>query len=387
MEGTIFLCGKNTPPQLSRLNQDDFVFDLQRFVADNQWNKDTTIDGTAIGENEIAGYDTQQDSTKIKVENGSTTKFFKYMQSAMNFVVGNAVTPTGGASNNTYGNYSASGATITLLDDITDGEAFTLARTRDGKAYDTKVVIDLDNHKYLFKSLLSGDNASGVSKDKAIATTYNENTSATIKGGTMGVAENNTAKFDRFMKSYIDLTLEDFTLDGSGFDYSGIEKGFDGALICVSAGDVNLTGNTKITGVADGFYALGGKLATKGGYSGGFSIAVNTSGEIDNIAMYDWHTDDFWATDGDFSKGKLNIQKGIVGSVEYSERAVKTGAMANTTISANASIGSVNGVNDYLAYSEIGATNSIYDNRSDSINGGILYAAGQVGWNDGSTEN
>ena len=362
---------------------DDFVFDLQRFaITDDGWN--TSVDNprktaTKLTNDDINGYDEADKSGhNIEVVTGSgnaqTKKYFDFMQSAMNYILGlEGATKT---------------ATVNVLDDIADGDPFTIGMGRDGKnASAVDVTIDLNEHEYKFAQPLTEGSSSTVSKAKAIQTTYNTNSKITIKNGTMSVAENATTKFERFMKNYVNLTLENFTLDGSSFTYNNaIEKSFDGSLICVSAGTVSLTGNTNITGVADGYYALGGKLATSGTYSGGLSIAVNTNGTIDNIAMYDWNTTDRWAADGDFSKGKLNIQKGTIGSVEYSERAVNTGAMAYTTIGTDASIGSVNGVSDYLAYAEIGATSSIYDNRSDSITGGILYAAGQVGWNDGSTD-
>ena len=68
MEGKIFLCGKNTPPQLSCLGYDDFVFDLQRFDLSNSQANDSVFSVTKGGTTQ---YGTASDFTTENLSNAT----------------------------------------------------------------------------------------------------------------------------------------------------------------------------------------------------------------------------------------------------------------------------------------------------------------------------
>ena len=401
MEGRIFLYCDNTPPQLSLLKQDDFVFDLQRFaVTDSKWQANTTIlpDGTTLTQDEINGY-TEQGSRLIKLEytpaNGGdkVTKYFDYMQSALNAVYGNQVSAgnTYAAGSTTDSNYS-NDATITLLGDITTGDGFVVGRTRNShdESKATKVTIDLNGYDYIFAYELNNSN-SGSSKSKGITTGSASGSSLTIKGGlksdgsysTIGVSSSASTKFERLMRSYMDVTLENVVIDGKNLSTSKQTKDLDGAVVCHSEGTLNITGATSIL-ANDGYYALSDKAGSS--YSSGAKININTTGTISNFGLFEWDSSTASTYTTALNSTSISIGGGTIGDVVLSPLATSANAATRMTVNG----GTINSVNmteqDFLYYADEAESSINSRSSTDESKKGILNNIGVAGWNPSDTK-
>ena len=269
------------------------------------------------------------------------------MQAALN-----AIYSYGTESNDKYT------ATINLLNDIENGDAFivggkvTLASNSttkvtmlDADRKTTDLTINLGGYEYKFASYLSSDTAAGNRSVKGFSIYRNgqgSKTSVTINGGvnaddgktgTISVSNQNSTKFNRIIRSYSDLTLNNVILDGSRTD-NGQKTQEDGAILCHTAGTLTLKGKTTILTKNNGesgsnaYFAVSGKLSGSTGtspkdyYADGFKIIVDTEGEIPNIGLYKWK-----GTSANFTTqtADLEIKNGTVGEVTYGLQAPTDG--------------------------------------------------------------
>ena len=264
-------------------------------------------------------------------------------------------------------------ATVTLLDDISSTGFRIMGSPNMGGSQndykDVHLVINLDGHTYAFTSPIAND----VSGDKSKAISINRNrpdsTSYVVinggNGGTLKVADKTDASIERLIRSYVDLTLNDVTLDGTKL--SKAKTGINEATVCHSAGTLKITGSTTFlnqSGLAgNSFYDITGKLGTSRNtfgnyYANGFSIDIDTTGNIPNIALAAWP--DSPQSNGkierylplDFSKASLNITNGNIGTIALNKTAVELGGMSRITIGENAKFDTfetVDSASDYVA--------------------------------------
>lgn len=407
MEGKLFYGDAALP---TAAENTDFSFDLQRFaVTDANWKANVTVlpDGGTLTQNEIDGYDTQGSDTLIKLEYTNTssqkvTKYFKYMQSALNAVLGNQVS----GENNTYAadggsNYSDD-ATITLLGNITAGDGFVIGCTRDTKdasstkSKATKVTIDLAGYDYTFAYELNNAN-SGANKSKGITTGSATGSSAIIKGGlksdgsysTISISSSASTKFERLMRSYIDVTLENVVIDGRNLSASKQTKDLDGAVVCHSKGTLNITGATSIL-ANDGYYALSDKAGDQ--HTAGATVNINTTGTISNFGLFEWSGNG--GTEEEFTTAlnatNISIGGGNIGDVVLSPAAVSLGAATRMTVSG----GTFNSVDmsgqNFLYYADdkesLINTRATTDSATAHLQTGFLNNIGVAGWNPSDTK-
>ena len=348
-------------------------------------------------------------------------RYFDTMQYAMNSLVGNA--------DNSFENSLAGGshklsdttngsAVVTLLDNITAGAGFRIgtiykSATASGASH-TKVTLDLNDYTYTFATPLSKDSNAGINKNKGIQISKgaieNSQTAVTIKNGTMNIAEQTTGGelFERMIRSYTDLTLENVTLDGRNVKKQ--DSGEDGAVLCHSVGTLTLSGNTSILVQEDTtdktYYAVSGKQSGANGdylansntyYSAGFTINVETTGKdrygndstIKNIGIFGW--DDGSQTSKTVtgasykSRGftadnaKLNIKSGSVGDVTFSKNSVN---VLDATLANNFSLGGGTSNVELGSFEYDAESGKVLYQKAD----GTLYTLAQTNsWNAVST--
>lgn len=227
---------------------------------------------------------------------------------------------------------SSNSAVVTLLGNITNGEGFRIGKDMAGYyAGNTKVTLDLNNYTYTFATPVEG---AGISKKKGIQISEKDSsctTSVTIKNGVLNIAEQTTdgARFERLIRSYTNLTIDNVTLDGT--NVKGQESGENGAVLCHSLGTLTLTGNTSILTQDDTedatYYALSGRFWNYTGDTNStkFTINVEVSGKdrngndttIKNIGLYE-----YTGTNEQNKLNKLNLKSGNVGEVTFLKSAV-----------------------------------------------------------------
>ena len=400
MEGKLFYAVKTPPQKLSQIGQDDFIFDLQRFDYAEHDDKD--------------GYDAETtDGTKhnFKLTVGETTKYFDYMQSALNAIYAN-----------TADSYTA---TIDLLQDVGGdyGEGFLIggkvtavASGNDkGKATitssnrkTTKLTINLNGYDYTFTKELSsssGISVSGIRKSKGIQIYAVTGSSVTINGqnedgtkqGTIAASNQYADKFERLIRSYTDLTLNNVTLDGTNLSKQDTQE--DGAALCHTRGTLNLLGNTSVlakdnngaTG-SNAYFAVSGKLSndSTNGYNDGYTINVNTTGTITNIGLYKWkytktenkQTVLDTAKTGNFTTqtAKLNIINGTVGEVTYGAATPTDGTSAPSEITAETASTNVSLTGGALGTADSITAAALNTGYFFAPAGGKNYVTNQNGW-------
>ena len=323
------------------------------------------------------------------------------MQYAMNSLVGNSDNTLTDFPGSNYKTTAEGGAVVTLLNNITAGVGFRIGKVNNctetytyngkkGLGADTAVTLNLAGYTYTFATPVTGES---ISKRKGIQISEKDatcSTNVTIKDGVLNIADQTTdgVQFERLIRSYTDLTIENVTLDGR--NVKGQESGENGAVVCHSIGTLNLKGNTSIiiqNDTADKtYYALSGRAY--GGYTDdSFTINVNTTGKdrdgndtaIKNIGLYTT-----WVTvineAAHFKTEQLNLKSGNVGEVTLSKKAVdELGVALSDVFSITSATGDTLNIGSF-DYDSTGA-NVLYQKSADS-----LYTLAQVNsWNAAST--
>jgi len=172
------------------------------------------------------------------------------------------------------------GATIELLANTT-GSGIQVAAGKN-------LTIDLGGYKYTINDPAVGSTNTQTQGFQLLALPDRTNPGTmTIKNGTINAAEGNQ-KIKFLIQNYVDLTLENVTLDGTNLAKPGTDSNGNpqyNYVLSNNNGDVAIVGNSSIIapkgGVAFDVYDY-----SAGGYKG-VNVVVNTTGTIDgNIEVY-----------------------------------------------------------------------------------------------------
>ena len=276
MEGKIFLCGKNTPPLISQLKQDDFVFDLQRFADPveltfkdgslyaGDTKLDTTTDTncthyTLNGESYVINSNIELDhpiwvsaNTTITINSGATlskpdtgttenpTSYLNYNDHVIAVKRGATLTLDGEGTISYTGNQSsACGVKVTVAGEAKDANSYTAEKA-------TLIV----NGNLTIEGTGYGISGNGT----------RHNTSVTINGGTIKATNNASDCVGIYNPQDGDLTITGGTITGK----TGVE---------IRAGSLTVSGeNTKITSTVN--TPLKSHANGNGSTSAGAGIAV-----------------------------------------------------------------------------------------------------------------
>ena len=380
MEGTIFLCGKNTPPQLSRLGQEDFAFDLQRFnySIDEPTGQDDTLGYTSAKDSDGKDY-----AVEVDYGTGSNRqkRYFKDMGDALESVDGNG---------------KSLKATVTLKQN-SNSKAWDLS-----KDVATNVDIDLGGYTVTFITAVNQESASQKVKPIKFgraeegSDTTNTETNITIKNGklTSDPSAMTTKPLERFIRSYVNLTLDGVTVDGQNCVSGQTPNDPEGALICHTQGTLTLKNGTSVltqTGTGDDvYYAVSGKHSerTSARTIDGFHIVIDTDGELGKIGIKDWS-----GYQVDANTSTVSIKSGNIDPITINEKLATSGVASKLAVTGTATINGAEytgtetaPITGFVAYKEKSADTSyiigtLGANKSTDSDKGYNYVVAKTGAN------